>query len=69
MTSLPLSPVRLLCCRSGATALEYALLLALIAIAVMGVVRILGSTIEGHYDTAAKAMPSNIESQRGEEHD
>jgi pilus assembly protein Flp/PilA len=40
----------------GATAIEYGLLLAMIAIVLLGVLSSLGFTLEGVFDTASSAM-------------
>ena len=41
---------------SGATAIEYGLIVALIAVAIIGVVTTLGTKIKGNFDTVQKAM-------------
>ena len=48
---------------SGATAAEYAILVSLIAVAIIGAVTLLGRTVQGSYDCSAQ----NVESLRGDE--
>ncbi|WP_129793171.1 Flp family type IVb pilin [Sphingosinicella sp. CPCC 101087] len=42
--------------RSGATAIEYGLLLALLALVMLAVLNSLGFTLAGVFDTASNAM-------------
>ena len=42
--------------RRGATAIEYALLLALLAMVMLGVLNSLGFTLAGVFDTVSNAM-------------
>ena len=43
---------------SGASAVEYGLLVALIAVVIIGGVRLLGTTISGKFDEAQEAIAS-----------
>jgi len=44
---------------SGATAIEYGLIAALIAVAIIGAARTLGTTISGTFSNVSTAMTSN----------
>lgn len=42
---------------SGATAVEYGLMVALIAVVIIGAVTLLGGKVRDNFDTVEKAMP------------
>jgi pilus assembly protein Flp/PilA len=49
--------IKFTCDEAGATAVEYALLMTFIALAIVGSVATLGTTLKGLFDNAAAQFP------------